>query len=111
MSTASKATARQIKLGVYDHDIRNIAKEANQRLAAIRKMRTTSEFAIGDAVEINTLSGTQYLHGKRGVVVGKSRVRLQVQLHEPTGRFVRYVNGEASSVPINAHPSIVDHVE
>lgn len=111
MSMASEATARQIKLGVYDHDIKNIAKEANERLVLLRQTRTTAEFGVGDAVEINTLCGTQYLHGKRGVVIGKSRVKLRIKLDEPIGRFVHYANGEASSAPLNAPPSIVDRIE
>lgn len=111
MGIASEAVTRQIKHGVYDHDIKNIAEEASQRLKTIRELQTTAQFGVGDAVEINSLCGTEYLHGQRGVVVGKSRVRLKVQLNEPTGRFVQYVNGNAYSVPINAPPSIVDHVE
>jgi hypothetical protein len=111
MSIASEAVARQIKHGVYDHDIKKIAKEASQRLKTIREAQTTAKFGMGDAVEINSLCGTQYLHGQRGVVVGKSRVRLKVQLDEPTGRFVRYIDGKAHSTPINVPPSIVDRVE
>jgi len=111
MSIASEAVARQIQYGVYDHDIKKIAKEADQRLKTIRESQTTAEFGMGDTVEINSLCGTPYLHGRRGVVVGKSRVRLKVQLDEPTGRFVQYINGKAHSTPISAPPSIVDRVE
>lgn len=111
MSVAAESTLRQIKLGVFDYQIENIASAATERLTALRNSRTTADFQIGDKVKINDLCGTSYLRGEIGTVVAKSRIKVGIELDRPIGRFATYIDGHAYPVRINVQPSIVDHVK
>ena len=111
MGIASDSTVRQIRLGIYDYDIERIAQAALERRTALRQLRTTDHFEVGDAVVFNDLCGTPYLRGQKGTVVAKSRVKLSIELESPVGRFIKIVDGEVRSAKINVQPSVIDHVK
>lgn len=96
--------------GLLDSDITRIMNAVNDRLAVLRKTRSTDDFDIGCRVVLNSLCGTAYIRGAHATVVDMTKKKLTIKLEKPVGRFVRVVNGITESAEINVPPSIVDRV-
>lgn len=99
-----------IASGLYDKMLPSLEKAVSERLIVARSERKVTEYGIGDRVKFNSYCGTQYLRDLEAVVVGIKKKKLMVKLEKPVGRFVRYVDGAATSVDISVPPSIVDLV-
>jgi len=101
----------QIASGDLDADLENIIKSAQDRLTALRRSRSSTEFSIGDKVIFNDYCGTKYIRGHKATIVGKKQKKLVVVLDTPMGRFSRQTaTGEWISSEIVVPPSIIDLV-
>jgi ribosomal protein L21E len=100
----------EIQSGKYDAELAEMEKAVSERLVAVRKSRSTSDYGIGARVKFNTFCGTKYLQGHTGSVVGLRGKKLLVTLDTPVGRFGRYEDGKLVSAQISVPPSIVDLV-
>jgi hypothetical protein len=104
------AILEDIASGLYDKMLPSLEKAVSERLIVARSERDVTGYGIGDRVKFNSYCGTQYLRDREAVVVGIKKKKLMVRLEKPVGRFVRYVDGVATSVDISVPPSIVDLV-
>ena len=101
---------RHIAAGVYDDDLSEIIKRAEERLLTVRKSRSTTDFGLGDNVVLNSVCGVNYLRGQPGVVVGKTSSRVVVKLTNPVGNYAKYVDGKWEASEIRVPPSVIDQV-
>lgn len=105
--TAHKV-ALDILTGAYDSSIEELRYAVIRRLADIRKMRTISDFGVGDKVRFNESCAFKDLHGAPAVVRGFRGKRVLITLIHPTGRYAKYVDGELTSAELLVPPSTID---
>lgn len=99
----------QINSGSLDVDLGKLNTALSTRLAAVRALKSNTDFGLGDKVKFNEHCGTRYLIGHTGTVVGRKKIKLIVKLDKPTGRFARVLpNGQVESASITVPISIVD---
>lgn len=94
--------------GQLDDELGKLKTMVDSRMTELRMSKTIDDFGVGDAVRFNDQCGTRYLVGETATVVGKKVKKVIVKLDSPTGRFVRYVNGEAVSPEITVPVAIID---
>jgi hypothetical protein len=97
-----------ISSGSYDAALKEIIKEAENRLAIVRAKRSSSEFGAGDTVVFNSSASPRYLCGNHGTIVGKRGDRVAVKLKNPVGNFARSSDGVWESTTIRVTPGCVD---
>lgn len=105
--TAHKV-ALDILAGKYDASIEELRFAVIRRLADIRRMRTISDFGVGDKIRFNESCAFKDLHGAPGTVRGFRGKRVLITLNYPTGRYAKYVDGELTSAELLVPPSTID---
>jgi len=100
----------EINAGKHDADLEELEKIVKFRLRSVRSSRSPGEYLIGDKIKFNDFCGTKYIQGHTGVVVGKKKTKVVVQLDRPVGRFAITKNGKVESASITVPVSIIDKV-
>ena len=94
---------QEIMAGDHDDQLNTITDAVRGRLKYLETV-THRTIQIGDTVRFNDQASPKYMVGLRATVVGKSRTKVDVELHETVGRF-------DSGVPINTPMAIIEIVE
>lgn len=94
--------------GQLDEELGKLKTMVDSRMTELRMSKSVEDFGVGDSVRFNDQCGTRYLVGMTATVVGRKVKKVVVKLDNPTGRFVRYVNGEAVSPEITVPVAIID---
>ena len=97
-----------ITAGMLDDDLGKLHTLISSRMSALRAIKKTDDFGIGDKVRFNENCGTRYLVGHTATIVGRKKVKLVVKLDAPTGRFVRMTPSGPESAQITVPISIID---
>lgn len=101
----------KINSGVFDDDLGKIRLAAEERLGAIRGKQKNHDFKVGEHVIFNSLTGTRYMVGQKGVVDSLKNTKVVVRLDAPTGRFLRFgPDGAQKVVRVTAAVSILDKI-
>jgi len=108
--THTRTMEEAILAGELDEALGSLKSAIETRQAQIRSVAKPSDFGIGDKVIFNDSCGTRYLVGHTATITGMKRTKVVVKLDKPTGRFVRFVDGEAVSVDITVPIAIIDPV-
>lgn len=101
-----------IQSGTYDNDLGKISEAVAERLKAVRRSRTISDYNIGDKVKFNEQTGTRYMVGHTATIISKNRTKVVVRLDNPMGRFAKFnsTTGKMESASVTCPVGILDLV-
>ena len=90
-----------VESGEYDSSLSEMITCLEKRQKNIRVLRTIHDYEIGSRVKFNSLSGTKYMVGVEGTVVGKKQRKVVVRPDHAVGRFGRYDHILKKETPVD----------
>jgi hypothetical protein len=96
--------------GDFDESLLAINKAITSRLRAVRSLRTSADFVVGDKVIFNERCGDSVLRGMHGMVTGREGAAVKVVMGRPFPPYAERVDGRWEPVEFTVPPSAVDRL-
>jgi len=96
--------------GEFDENLLAINKAITSRLRALRGLRTSADFVVGDKVIFNERCGDSVLRGMHGMVTGREGAAVKVVMNRPFPPYAERANGRWEAIEFTVLPSAVDRL-